>query len=107
MCPPLWLSALVQGFGEAEGSTESVSLLGNGLNASSGFKSTVGSEVSSGLYSALFCSGTIQVRARLQLCFEEGVYERGDKYKYAYGVLSAMILELWFMRKTTFYSRQA
>lgn len=108
MCPPLWFSALSQGFGEAEGSVESVSLLDNRLNASSGFKSTVGSEGESGLNSALFCSGNIQVRARrLQVCLEEGLCERGDKCKYAYGVLSVMILELWFTRKSTSYSRQA
>lgn len=49
--------------------------LGNRLNASSGFQSMVGGEVGPGLNSALFCSGTVQVRTRLQLCFEEGVYE--------------------------------
>lgn len=38
MCPPLWLSVLSQGFGEAEASKENVSLLGNSLNASSGCK---------------------------------------------------------------------
>lgn len=31
MCPPLWLSALSQGFGEAEANKENVSLLGNRL----------------------------------------------------------------------------
>lgn len=82
---------------------EDVSFLGNRLNASSGFQSVVGGEVGSGLNSALFCSGTVQVGTRLQLCFEEGVYERGDKWKYAYGVLRVMILELWFMRKPTFF----
>lgn len=49
--------------------------LGNRLNASSGFQSMVGGEVGPGLNSALFCSGTVQVRTRLQLCFEEVVYE--------------------------------